>query len=97
MRPDIKGGKNVPVSFAASHTLTSYPTARTIKASEEPSRSGELLNRPQDRHRWQVLPYGKLSYRRKYFCHPFLDDLFQRGRDRCQTVLVYVQNLHSGK
>ena len=33
--------------------------------------------------------HGKLSYRRKHSCYPFLDDLFQRVRYRCQTVLVY--------
>src|SRR5712691_7976323 len=97
MRPNIiikVGRASSVVSFPA---LTSYPTVRTIKAGEEPSRSGEPLNGPQDRSRWQVLPYGNFLYRRKYFCYPFLDDLFQRVRDRCQNVLVYGQVLHSGK
>jgi hypothetical protein len=85
MRPNIKGGKNAPVSLF-SHALTSYPTVRTIEASEEPSRSGKLLNSPQDRSRWRVPPYGKFSYRRKHFCYPFLDDRLQRIRDRSQTV-----------
>jgi hypothetical protein len=89
MRPNNKGGKNTPLSLA-SQALTSNPTVRTIEVSEEPSRGGELLNCPQDRSGWQALPHhGKLSYRRKHSCYPFLDDLFQRVRYRCQTVLIY--------
>src|SRR6266481_5177868 len=94
MRPNAKGEKNNPV---ITHELTGYPTLRTIKTSEKPSRRGELLNSPQDNSRWQVLPNGKFPYRRKYICYPSLDGLFQGVCNRCHTVLVYVQNLHSGK
>ena len=80
----------------APHTLTSYPTMWTIKASEKPSRMSKRPNGLQDRSRWQLLSHRKSLDRRKDSCYPFLDGLFQRVGDRFQNVLVDGQVLYSG-